>query len=77
MPQCKIIQSGNELLLSFPYNAAMVADLKSSLPASSRKYDPDSKSWRVAPNGAAKIQNLCHKYFGELPFVPHGHAVAS
>jgi hypothetical protein len=70
MPQCKITQDGNELVLSFPYNAAMVADLKSSLPASSRKYDPDRKSWRVAPTSAAKIQNLCHKYFGELPFVP-------
>lgn len=70
MPQCKITQEGNELVLSFPYNAAMVADLKSSLPSSSRKYDPDRKAWRVVPTSAAKIQNLCHKYFGELPFVP-------
>jgi len=70
MPQCKITQEGNELVLSFPYNAAMVADLKSSLPASSRKYDPDRKAWRIEPSKAAKIQNLCHKYYGELPFVP-------
>lgn len=70
MPQCKITQEGNELVLSFPYNAAMVADLKSSLPASSRKYDPDRKAWRVVPTAAAKIQNLCQKYFSELPFVP-------
>jgi hypothetical protein len=70
MNQCKITQSGNELLLSFPYDAAMVADLKSSIPANDRRYDPKNKSWRIAPSKAAKIQNLCHKYFNELPFVP-------
>lgn len=70
MPKCTIAQSNNELILRFPYDPAMVADLKSSLPSQDRKYDPDNKSWRVAPSQAAKIQNLCHKYFGELPFVP-------
>ena len=70
MGKCSIIQDSNELVLSFPYNAGMVADLKSSVPGTDRRYDPAKKVWRVAPSNAAKIQNLCHKYFGELPFVP-------
>lgn len=70
MTQCKIIQDGNELILSFPYNAEMVAELKSSLPSTDRKYDPDRKSWRVSPSSAAKVQNLCHKHFNELPLMP-------
>jgi len=68
--KCSIIQDGNELVLSFPYDASMVADLKSSVPGSNRRYDPAKKVWRVSPSNAAKIQNLCHKYFNELPFVP-------
>ena len=71
MSQCTIIQENNELVLSFPYDAAMVAELKSSIPAMDRKYDPTRKSWRVSPSKAAKIQNLCHKHFGELPLVPN------
>jgi hypothetical protein len=70
MPQCRITQQGNELLLSFPYNPAMVAALKSSIPSTDRKFDPDTKMWRVSPSKAAKIQNLCHVHFGELPLVP-------
>jgi len=74
MTKCKIIQDGNELVLSFPYDAAMIADLKSSIQVSQRK--PIYKNnkcigWCVTPNNAAKIQNLCHKYFGELPLVPN------
>ena len=71
MVKCSIIQDGNELVLSFPYDAAMVADLKSSVPGTDRRYDPTKKVWRVSPSSAAKIQNLCHKYFGELPLVPN------
>lgn len=70
MNKCKIIQDGNDLVLSFPYDAGMVAALKSSIPASERRYDPANKTWRVTLGKAAKIQNLCHMYFNELPLVP-------
>lgn len=70
MGKCSIIQDGNELVLSFPYDPAMVADLKSSIPVSDRRYDPAKRVWRVTPNTAAKIQNLCSKHFNELPLVP-------
>lgn len=70
MTKCTIIQNGNDLVLSFPYDPAMVAELKSCVPASERRYDPAKKAWHVAFGQAAKIQNLCHKYFGELPLVP-------
>lgn len=70
MPQCKIIQSGNDLLLSFPYDVDMVADIKATIPAGERRYDPQTKSWRIAANKAAKIQNLCSIYFNELPLIP-------
>jgi hypothetical protein len=69
--KCSIIQDGNELVLSFPYDAAMVADLKSSIAASNRRYDPANKTWRIAPNAAAKVQNLCSKHFNELPLAPN------
>ncbi len=70
MGKCLIVQDGNELVLSFPYDPAMVADLKSSIPASDRRYDPAKRVWRVTPSKAAKIQNLCSKHFNELPLVP-------
>jgi len=70
MGKCSITQDGNELVLQFPYDAAMVAELKSSIAASDRRYDPAKRVWRVAPNAAAKVQNLCNKHFNELPLLP-------
>lgn len=70
MTKCKITQDGNDLVLSFPYDAGMVAALKSSVPANERRYDPQNKTWRIAMGQAAKIQNLCNTYFNELPLVP-------
>lgn len=71
MGKCLITQDGNELILSFPYDQQMIADIKGTISASDRRYDPAKKVWRFAPAQAAKLQMLCERHFNELPAVPN------
>jgi hypothetical protein len=71
MGKCTITQDGNELVLHFPYDAGMIADLKGSISASDRRYDPSKKVWRIAPKVAGKVQLLFQRHFDELVAVPN------
>jgi hypothetical protein len=49
-----------------------VADLKSSIPYTDRRWKGEAKVWIVTPSHGATLQNLCNKYFGEMPLLPTG-----
>ena len=68
--KCSIAPLGDGLLLKTPYDPGLVAELKTTIPATDRKYEPNKKAWIVASAYGSKLQNLCAKYFGESVTLP-------
>jgi hypothetical protein len=64
---CTVRIEDNSLVFSSPYDPALVAELKSSVPPTDRKWDTVRKVWIVAPQHAARIAELSKKYFGDTP----------
>lgn len=71
MPRCKLTPDSGAIAITSPYDAGFVTELKSTIPANDRRYKPESKSWIVTPRHGATLQNLCMKYFNELPLLPN------
>ena len=57
-----ITLDGNTLLYQTPYNPALVAALKSAVPASDRRWDPSRKVWQVAPQHGPVLVKLTQQY---------------
>lgn len=70
MTKCKLSQDNGALLVTTPYDAGFVNELKSSIPYTDRRWKGDVKAWVVTPSHGATLQNLCMKYFNELPLLP-------
>jgi len=60
---------GDALVVSTPYNAALVASIK-GLPPAERKYDATRKVWRVSPQYAPSIAQWIEAYLGETVSIP-------
>jgi len=67
---------GNTLVYRSPYEPALVAALKASIPASDRKWDPTRKVWLVAPQHGRTLRDLTQTYIGEMVRVPQAQATA-
>jgi DnaJ-domain-containing protein 1 len=48
----------------------LLAALKSKIPHSDRKWEPNGKVWLVAPQHAATLADIAEQYLGERPKVP-------
>jgi len=72
MTKCTLTPDGGGIAVKTPYDPGFVSELKSSIPNTDRRYKPESKQWVVTPRHGATLQNLCNKYFGELPLLPTG-----
>ncbi len=72
MTKCTLTPDGDSIAVRTPYDPGFVADLKSSIPYTDRRYKPETKQWIVTPSHGATLQNLCNKYFGEMPLLPTG-----
>src|SRR5690242_18531984 len=70
MTKCTLTLDSGAIAVKTPYDPGFVADLKSSIPNTDRRYKPESKQWVVTPSHGATLQNLCNKYFGEIPLLP-------
>jgi hypothetical protein len=70
MNRCTLTLDSGAIAVKTPYDAGFVADLKSSIPHTDRRYKPEIKQWIVTPSHGAILQNLCMKYFNELPLLP-------
>jgi hypothetical protein len=70
MTKCTLSPDGGGIAIKTPYDPGFVADLKNAIPNTDRRYEPKTKRWIVTPAHGATLQNLCNKYFGELPLLP-------
>jgi len=52
----------NSLLLRFPYNPGMVAELKAAIPYTDRAFDFNNKLWAISPNYIDTVEKLYKKY---------------
>lgn len=58
------------LLWRTPYNPALVAALKTAIPASDRRFEGDIKAWKVAPQHGQTLVRLTEQYLGETVRLP-------
>lgn len=59
-----------------PYDAGLVAALKTAIPYSDRRWDRDQKLWMVAPQHANTLADLAEQYLGKRPQVPQVQSIA-
>src|SRR5512138_2765177 len=71
MTKCTLTIDSGAIAVKAPYDPAFVADLKSSIPYTDRRWKGETKQWVVTPAHGTTLQNLCMKYFNELPLLPN------
>lgn len=62
--KCKVVVQNGALQIVTPYNPQFVALIK-SLPASSRRFDPVSKTWLVDTQYGGQVREWIQKVYGE------------
>jgi len=70
MRRCNLRPTPQGISVTTPYDAAFVATFKAQIPAASRKWDPDTKTWIVTPGHAALVAKLIAEHFGQIVQVP-------
>lgn len=70
MRQCNLRPTPQGISVTTPYDAAFVAAFKAGIPAASRKWDPDTKTWIVTPQCASIVAQLIAQHFGQNVQVP-------
>lgn len=73
MPRCNLTSDSGAIVVQTPYDSAWVAEFKSLIPQSDRRPRKDGKQfyWLVTPQHGKTVQDLCMKYFNELPLLPN------
>jgi len=70
MVKCKLTSDSGAIAITSPYDSGFVTELKSLIPATDRRWKPENKSWVVTLSHGKTLQDLCMKYFNELPLLP-------
>lgn len=71
MGKCQIIPDSNAYAITAPYDAGFVNELKTKIQPNERKYKPETRSWIVSPRHGKTLQDLCMKYYNEIPLLPN------
>lgn len=61
----QIVQQGSTAFVLTPYDPGFVAELKLCVPASSRKWNPETKAWTVESRYIPDVKRLMLKAFGQ------------
>ncbi len=70
-PYAKLIpMRDGSLALDSSYDPGLVAALKSVVPYSDRRWSPDDKTWRIAPQHGATVAMLANQYLGVAVQLP-------
>ena len=75
--KCRMIPSNGAYRIVTPYMHSFVAELKATVPASERSYDPVTKCWTVSANNGQTVGALIAKCFGQWVDVPAIQNVSS
>lgn len=67
--KCRVTVENGALKAQTPYHAGFVAAVK-GLPASARKYDPQTRAWLVSPQYGAQLQRFILECFNECVEIP-------
>lgn len=70
MSKCQLIADGSAIAVKSPYDAGFVNELKSRIQPTERRWKPEIKAWVVSPRHGKTAQELCEKYFNEIPLLP-------
>lgn len=70
MSYANLTPQNGGLAFSSSYDPALVAELKSSIPATARRWEPDQKVWLVDTQYANVCVDLAVKYLGVLITIP-------
>lgn len=65
-----LLARGTDIEVVTPYNQQFVTALKTQVPYSARRYDPETKRWLVAGKYGTEIQTMILKYFGRSVPLP-------
>jgi hypothetical protein len=60
----KVTAESGGLKVVTPYSSSFVAELKTQIPATSRKWDGSSKAWLVSKQYADKIKQIIDREYG-------------
>jgi len=72
--------NGNSLLFFSDYDPSLVSALKSQIPYTARRWNPEDKAWIIDPMYVAVIQKLAKDFLSadiQIPLVQNKHAPAS
>jgi hypothetical protein len=67
---------GSHLVFASPYDAGLIADLKSHIPFTERSWDKNRRVWLVAPQHAKLLARLVDRHLGEDLPLPQVKQVA-
>lgn len=70
MSKCSLTIDDGAIAVKAPYDAGFVAELKTRVPPTERRWKPDTKQWVVSVRHGKTVQDLCLEYFGETPLLP-------
>lgn len=63
--KCQMIPSGGAYRIVTPYNSGFVGELKDSVPATDRGYDPNTRCWTVSAAYGKSVSVMINKWFGQ------------
>lgn len=70
MQSARIVPTNDSSLAFFsPYDPALVADMKTRIPYSDRRWQPEQKCWLITPKHLGTLENLCQEYLGITPTI--------
>ncbi len=73
----KVFARGNDLEIWTSYKPEFVAELKTAVPYSSRKYNPVNKTWMVAGSFSGAVKQMLDRHFGGDVQMPAMNPAAS
>jgi len=66
----RLERQGGELVFYSSYDPAMVSMLKSQVPATERRWDPDDKVWIITPQYGTVVASIAEQFIGIRPEIP-------
>ncbi len=70
MPRCNIKADNGAFAVTAPYDPGFVQELKMQIQPNERRFRGEDKAWLVSTRHGKTLQDLCMKYYNEIPLLP-------